>query len=501
MKQLLYSLIFLFVTTSLAAQIKEKTYTWGAFNHSGWKVQPNSNGYVIIGNKFFQPNNTSLYVQGFDRNGNSQFLRQHVAKGFSTLATFWKSFTPTSNGNFFAVVSGTQSGSNKAYALLVNFDGKKVWDRVSVLPSGIQFGGVTNARYGGWIAAGGNSNGNLVVVQFDQYGKLQWEKEIPVSGFAWTIIAAKGGGYLIGSTNARVTRIDDKGKLVWTTLIPLGPSPDASAYSYTEFEELIELPYGMGVVCTGSAFSNQTSAVYTAAVGYSGNVLWRNIHAPQNTGNPGTPVSWINSAVCDDRFVVTSWRTGPVSTGGTMFYQMQRVDGSLIKGESSLRNTIPVQEAFMLFHNRQYVIGGTRGGNSAAYSWISDKLPIDGSREAYEELEVESVAVAPNVLSGWVQTNRNNTKPTYKYHPASRVFNSEMQVFPNPSTGLVTVGGKIEPGALIRVTDVMGRLVIERRLGENEQMLELNLTGHGSGIYNVEVIGSTQMVSEKIVLQ
>ena len=504
MKHIVNILTLLLITASLAAQIKENTYSWGSFDHSGWKVQPNSNGYVMIGNKFFEPNNTALYVQGFDNRGSSQFLRQHVAPGFSSLQTFWKSFIPTSdnngNWNFFAVAAGTQSG-NKVFALLVNSSGKKIWDRVSVLSSGIQFGGVTNVKNGGWLATGGNGTGNLVAVQFDHYGNLKWEKEIPISGFGWTVIAAKDGGYLIGSTGARVTKIDDKGNMVWSTAVPLPLSPDGSNYTYTEFEELIELPYGKGVVCTGSAFSNQTSAAYTAALGHGGNVLWRNIHAPQNTGLPGTPVSWINSAICIDEFVMTSWRSGPVSSGGKILYQLQRLDGSLLKGEASMRNTIPVQEAFMLHHNGQYVIGGIRGGYSAAYSWISEKLPIDGGREAYDQLQPESIAVSPNLLSGWVQTNRNNTRPTYEYHPASRVFHSEVRVFPNPSTGLINIGGKIEPGALIRVTDVMGRLVIERKIGENEVMLELDLTGIGSGIYNVEMIGSAQVISEKIIMQ
>jgi hypothetical protein len=63
----------------------------------------------MMGSKFFEPGNTSIYVQGIDESGNSLWLRNHVAYGFTSLQTFWKSFiaTPATNPTrYFAVASG-----------------------------------------------------------------------------------------------------------------------------------------------------------------------------------------------------------------------------------------------------------------------------------------------------------------------------------------------------------------------------------------------------------
>ena len=506
--QSLFILLFANIAPAAQAQIIETTYNWGPFDHSCWKVQPAEYGYVMVGSKFFEPNNTNLYVQGFDHQGKSLFLRAHNATGFTQLNVFWKSFVVSHDrSRIFAVSSGNQSG-HKAYALLTDSDGRKIWDRVSVLPNSIQFGGVTNAKGGGWVATGSNSSGQLTVVKFDANGHIQWTKNLANSGFGWSILASKDGGYYLGSTGSRITKIDHAGNQEWSTAVALPTSP-SGAYTYTEFEELIEYtvlaggyPLPIGIIVTGSCFSNSHSGAYTAMVDPSGVVNWSTVHAPQNTAMAGTPVSWISSAVVDGLYVMTSWRTGPVSTGGTMHYARQIFYNGSLAGTASLGNTIPVQEAFLIKSKDKYIVGGTRGGYSAAYSYINDQLSpwwLEGFRRS--EGENLPLARASETKSGFIRVNFNNAKPIYKYHPASRVFNSELRVFPNPSSGLVTVGGRIEPGALLRVTDITGRIVLEKQISTGEAQIELDLKNQGKGLYNVEMVGPGQIISKKIILQ
>lgn len=508
--KLFYLVIFTtYFTTTIFCQPIETVYPWFNNDHSAWKVQPNSpTGYVMIGNKFFEPNNTSLYVQGFDESGISLWLKNYVAPGFSSLQTFWKSFTVVNSNptKFFAVASGSQSGIPKAYALLVNSEGNKLWDRVSGLPTGVQFGGVTNANglSAGWVACGSDGSGNLNAMKFDNNGFLQWVKSYPFSGFGWSIIPATGGGYYIGSTTNTVTKIDNAGNFLWKSsfVLPPSPAPDGSNYTYSEFEEVVELPNGDGVLISGSAFSNSFSAAYTARVSTTGTLIWKNIHAPQNTSSGGTPVSWINNVIIDvTNSAVTSWRTGPVSSGGQLMYQRQYINsGDLTDGERSLGNSIPVQEAFMLKAHNKYVIGGTRGGYSAAYSYINGVLPIPG-RLRSNHVEYSIPVAQTNVLNRRIQINRHNSKPEFEYPVTSRVFNSKMRVFPNPSNGLVIVGGKIEPGAMLRITDLMGRLVLERPVMPGDDLIKLDLTQQVKGIYNIEMVSKNQVVTKKIVLQ
>lgn len=505
----LFILLFAHMVPAVQAQIIETTYNWGPFDHSCWKVQPAEYGYVMVGSKFFEPNNTNLYVQGFDHQGKSLFLRAHNATGFTQLDVFWKSFVVSHDrSRIFAVSSGNQSG-HKAYALLTDSEGRKIWDRTSVLSNGITFGGVTNAKNGGWVAVGQTNSGQLSVVKFDTYGRIQWTKNLAIYGFGWSVLASKDGGYYIGSTGSRITKIDHAGNQVWSTAVALPTSP-SGAYTYTEFEELIEVtlpiaggyPLPLGIIMTGSCFSNSHSGAYTAMIDPGGAVNWSTVHAPQNTALAGTPVSWISSAVVNGLFVTTSWRTGPVSTGGTMRYAHQLFYNGEVTESASLGNTIPVQEAFLIKSKDKYIVGGTRGGYSAAYSYINDDLSpwwLDAFRQS--EGENLPLAEASQIKSGFVRVNFNNAKPIYKYHPASRVFNSEMRVFPNPSTGLVNVGGRIEPGALLRVTDITGRIVLEKQISPGEAQVELDLKNQGKGLYNVEMVGSGQIISKKIILQ
>jgi hypothetical protein len=256
------------------------------------------------------------------------------------------------------------SGASKAYALLVDQYGYKIWDKVSSIPSGYQFGGVNQrlrrSRLGG---DGQLCNGNLIFAKINPYGELTLFKEFPISAFGWSIIPSGDGGYIMAGTRW-VVKVDDVGNVIWNTLLnlPLSPYPAGSPYTYTEFEEIVALPVGVdGYIVTGSAFSNQTSAAYTVRIGSDGTQQWANIHQPRNTGDPGTPVSWISSAIIDGQLAITSWRSGPVSSGGTMYIQRQYFNGTKIYGETSLGNTIPVQEAFFIKPHGKYVIGGTRG--------------------------------------------------------------------------------------------------------------------------------------------
>lgn len=502
MRQTLKSFAALFVLILFAfqvsAQISENTYLWHNQSHSAWKVEPTSPfGYVITGSKFFSSPNTSIYMTGFDEFGVHQWTQTH-ATGFSSLQTFWKSFVKTPNGFVkYFVVSAGQQGGHKAYALAVNSYGMKFWDQASALPFGIEFGGVTNATNGGFIATGGTNTGQLAVVKFDNYGAIEWAYQLPVSGFGWTIAPAVGGGYVLAGTRM-IVKIDHMGNFLSSTTLNLPASP-SGAYTYTEFEEITPMPDGQSFLLTGSCFSNSHSGVYTARVSYSGSVSWAKVNDEVNTAAAGTPVAWVNNAIIDNygTEILTSWRRGPVSTGGTMYYQRMNFSGGNIGGITSMGNTIPVQEAFMTKAHGKYVVGGTRGSYSSVYSYVNASLAVGGDN-IEERAETEPFVETNPLLQ--LQTNVTNSRPIFAY-PASRVFMSKLRVFPNPSSGLVNVGGAIEPGALLRVISPVGNVVLERRIQPGETMLQLDLTRLGTGLYSVEMIGAAGVTSQKVVVE
>jgi len=84
---------------------------------------------------------------------------------------------------------------------------------------------------------------------------------------------------------------------------------------------------------------------------------------------------------------------------------------------------------------------------------------------------------------------------------ASRTAYTDLTIFPNPSTGLVSVGGVMEVGASLRVFDLAGRLVMEKNIQEGDSMVNFDLTGRPKGIYTVQMVGAQYNVTRKFVIE
>ena len=503
-------LVALFAFTAQAQNVFEGTNTWGAFNHSAWKIEPQSvQNYVIMGNKFFQGNNNTLYMSEFSEFAQfNSWNRVHIAA--DNMQTFWKSFCKSTYPVGYFAVAAFGNGT-RAYTLVTNATGHKFWDRVSTLPFAVQYGGVCPATNGGYVACGTKDNsGELAVTKFNAYGEAEWTYDYPVNGFGWTIKQANGGGYVLAGTRS-VIRIDVAGNLDWSRTINLPTSPDGSAYSYTEFEEILPLTGENGFILTGSAFSNSHSGVYTARISWSGSVIWAKINDVANTNLPGTPVCWVNNAVLSNSGskVITSWRRGPVSPGGGLFAQLVNISDGSQGPIQSLSNTIPVQEAFATRAHGRLVIGGTRGSYTQAYAYSNATFLIDNLAPQGTSLDENNIANVPTA-SGFLTSVRNayptfeNGKPKFEdaiMTFASRTAYTDLTIFPNPSTGLVSVGGVMEVGASLRVFDLAGRLVMEKNIQEGDSMVNFDLTGRPKGIYTVQMVGAQYNVTRKFVIE
>ncbi len=379
--------------TVAPAGIRENTYVWvEGVNHSGWKALTNyPSGHVIVGTKFFQASATDTYVTGFNDYSQHQWTRTHptAQHGFTQLQTFWKSFTsigaPSNPSGYFIATTGTLNGVKAYYTLQIDKAGERTLERFGPLDASIsQFGGACQAVDGGYIAVGTDNGGDIAIVKFKSSGELDTFVVLPISGFGWTVQPASGGGYVIGSTNRRATRVDSAFNVVWSRVVDLPVSPDTSAYTYSEFEEIVPLENtGTGFVMTGSVFSNQTSGVYSARLNWDGTVPWSKVNDTSDTSQTGTPVAWANSAVelfdatTDAWNIFFTWRKGPVSAGGTLFFERMNPATGMQLQLASLLNAIPVQEAFTVrqpFVNR-IIIAGTRGGYDGVYSYAIGNLP------------------------------------------------------------------------------------------------------------------------------
>lgn len=500
--------VLLFTVTAQAQNVFEGTTQWHAQDHSAWKIEPQAmQNYVIMGNRFFEPANNTLYMSEFSEFAQfNSWTRAHVTT--ENMQTFWKSFCKSTYPvGYFAAVAIT---NNRVYTICTNAAGQKFWERISILPFGMQYGGACQATNGGYLACGSTNNGNLAVTKFDNYGVAEWTNEYPVSGFGWTIKQANGGGYVLAGTRS-IIRIEANGDLDWSRTLNLPTSPDGSAYSYTEFEEILPLSGEQGFVVTGSAFSNSHSAVYTARISWNGSVIWAKINDVVNTALAGTPVCWVNNAVLANgsNSVITSWRRGPVSAGGTLFAETVNIASGAQGGVQNLGNTIPVQEAFATRAHNRLIIGGTRGTYSQAYAYSNSTFLLNNTAPQVNPAEELNIPNVPTV-AGYLPSVYN-ARPGYKNGKvvfedptmafASRTSYQDLNIFPNPSSGLVHVGGVMEIGASLRVFDLAGRMVSEKTVQEGDAFVSFDLTGYPSGIYTVQMVGATYHVTRKFVIE
>lgn len=499
--------------TAQAQNIFEGTKNWHGQAHSAWKIEPQAiQGYVIVGNRFFTSPNKDIYMSQFSELAQfNSWTRTHTTDQ-NLISVFWKSFCKSTYpvGYFMA----TSTTNNKAYTLTTNATGHKLWERVSNLPFPVTYGGVCQSTNGGYMGCGGNNNGNLAVTKFDNYGAALWTYEYPGSSFGWSIKAATGGGYVIAGTND-VTRIDIEGNLTWTRTLNPGISPDGSAYSYSEFEEITILPESQGFVVTGSTFSNSHSGIYTARLSWAGVVSWIKINDEVNTSLPNTPVCWVNNAILSNNFntkVITSWRRGPVSAGGGMFARTVNIADGTQGPILSLGNNIPVREAFATRAHSKLVIGGTAGNLQSVYAYANNVFLLDNpTPQGGGQIEEQNIPLVATVLG--FQTNVSAANPTFqKDRPgggfdnpvmafATRTAYQDLSIYPNPSTGLVYVGGVIEAGATLRVLDIAGRLVMEKTIQDGDAIMTFDLAGQPKGVYTVQMVGAQYNVTRKFVIE
>ncbi|MBL7828608.1 MAG: T9SS type A sorting domain-containing protein [Saprospiraceae bacterium] len=144
----------------------------------------------------------------------------------------------------------------------------------------------------------------------------------------------------------------------------------------------------------------------------------------------------------------------------------------------------------------KYVVGGTRGNLASAYSFIRESLPSARSIN----LDDRSEPLVETELPLRIQSNASNALPLFDLPPASRRFQSELRVFPNPSSGQINVGGAIEAGATLRLFNPMGMLVMERQIGAEETTVQLDLNQPSAGLYTVEMIGSQGTTVKKVIM-
>lgn len=74
-------------------------------------------------------------------------------------------------------------------------------------------------------------------------------------------------------------------------------------------------------------------------------------------------------------------------------------------------------------------------------------------------------------------------------------------VYPNPTTGRVNFEMQISAHAQFRITDISGRVVVEREVNKETTSMDVDLNGQPRGVYIYQIITNEGVASGKIILE
>lgn len=78
--------------------------------------------------------------------------------------------------------------------------------------------------------------------------------------------------------------------------------------------------------------------------------------------------------------------------------------------------------------------------------------------------------------------------------------NSNLSLYPNPSNGQFTIGGIAASRARISISDMSGRIMMEKQLNVSAGMMEINIDSFSPGVYQVSVITESTTQTTRLLL-
>jgi hypothetical protein len=168
----------------------------------------------------------------------------------------------------------------------------------------------------------------------------------------------------------------------------------------------------------------------------------------------------------------------------------------------------------------------TLSNSSVKLSWVDDACSLDhrvqyrkvGTTTYTTKIVYDSLGIANATLTGLLP----NT--SYEYHVRTDcnttgtfnsgyttlatittplrigdVSNTQLSISPNPSTGLFTID---YPGDYnLKVYNMLGELVFEKQIAEQDGVATCDLSNLNNGIYLVSIISANEVLSSRIEIQ
>ena len=154
-----------------------------------------------------------------------------------------------------------------------------------------------------------------------------------------------------------------------------------------------------------------------------------------------------------------------------------------------------------LFNKDKLIVGQLQGGSSSCsypqgydiYGKISNSWTNNNNSNNAKKLKpwLDPNGSATSLQGRWM----NGSPSSIKFNEASN-----LNVFPNPSNGIVTISGSFNMGdGLCNVYDLVGNLVMSKKINLNDETT-LNLFSLTPGMYLIEIFDNNDIYRSKILI-
>ncbi|MBO7629582.1 MAG: T9SS type A sorting domain-containing protein, partial [Bacteroidales bacterium] len=183
---------------------------------------------------------------------------------------------------------------------------------------------------------------------------------------------------------------------------------------------------------------------------------------------------------------VTTWTrangtTEPGSSGAALFNKDKRIVGQLYAGSSSC--------VAVAHDDSQEGPGGEDFFGKLSNSWTNNNSSSN-SRKLKPWLDPNNTN-ATTLDGRWLNSSSNIV---------SRQNESNLNVYPNPSNGMINISGSYNAGeGICNVYDMTGKLVSTESVNLNSENM-LNLTNLAPGMYTLEIFDNNDIYRSKILI-
>jgi hypothetical protein len=506
---LLFLFIYSFSHYSFGQITFQKTYGASFAEYASFSQQTADGGYIICGRTFsFGNGNGDVYLIKTDENGDTLWTK--VYGDIDTDEA--NSVQQTNDGGYILVGCTSPCGScdHKSYLIKTDANGDTIWTKTYESNNFKEIKSIKQTTDGGYIMVGLDCS----LVKSDSNGTILWAKTYGGTGDdrANSIQRTTDGGFIItGTTNSfgagnydfNLIKTDSAGNLTWAKTYGGLNTDNANSVQQTS-------DGGFIIAGTTLSFGIGWSDFLAIKTDINGNMLWSKTYGTANgdwayyiqqTNDGGYVIA--GSTENDVYLIKTNANGDPLWTksyGGSGVDQGQSVQqtkdgGYIVAGYSD--NSFDTQSADF------YLIKTDANGNSGCNENIISTIVTIPSIIVTSPTMIVS-NINPVISTPLTQISSGCTVLNLCFNTGIASLNEEyeLNVYPNPSSGIFTVSLKNKTVEMkICVYDVLGSCLLKKDC-RNDGNPKIDLSCQPQGIYFYRIAFSNgEFATGKLVVE